>query len=339
MAIIGASKEVWMDGQKWKRETQMHSDGRDDNNEKKMNDREYEKHSFERDEKVNHTGNDDDAKEEQSEREEVDEDKDLDSYNLANPLPPPDVDLDKLRGDRIGDTVYSGKWCIQTVIKLMQSNVVAKPEEFVEADEKIDLVDMEEELQNEVGVLWDMTSNVTVYLCSSVVGIYKKATLVLCGKFVNTCIPSVPLKVFAMSSTTLDVQEQLNICGNRCRVELSTGKVRPKPWLRGGRGPPRSRRAFNPDDRCYECGERGHYAYDCSRNRRGGGGSSRRKSRSASRSYSRSRSRGRRDSRSKSRSPPARQISCVQFQSTFFKKNNFISLTIFLGMNMCGRML
>ncbi|KAH9500524.1 Protein saal1 [Bulinus truncatus] len=127
-----------------------------------MNDREYEKHSFERDEKVNHTGNDDDAKEEQSEREEVDEDKDLDSYNLANPLPPPDVDLDKLRGDRIGDTVYSGKWCIQTVIKLMQSNVVAKPEEFVEADEKIDLVDMEEELQNEVGVLWDMTSNVEV---------------------------------------------------------------------------------------------------------------------------------------------------------------------------------
>lgn len=63
-------------------------------------------------------------------------------------------------------------------------------------------------------------------------------------------------------------------------MELSTGKVRPKPWLRGGRGPPRSRRAFNPDDRCYECGERGHYAYDCSRNRRGGGGSSsRRKSR------------------------------------------------------------
>ncbi|XP_055899877.1 serine/arginine-rich splicing factor 7-like isoform X2 [Biomphalaria glabrata] len=70
-----------------------------------------------------------------------------------------------------------------------------------------------------------------------------------------------------------------NICGSRCRVELSSGKVRPKPWLRGGRGPPRSRRAFNPDDRCYECGERGHYAYDCSRNRRGGGGSSRRKSR------------------------------------------------------------
>ena len=31
-----------------------------------------------------------------------------------------------------------------------------------------------------------------------------------------------------------------NICGVRARVELSSGKVRPKPWLRGGRGPSRS---------------------------------------------------------------------------------------------------
>merc|ERR1719489_710632 len=90
-----------------------------------------------------------------------------------------------------------------------------------------------------------------------------------------------------------------NICGVRARVELSSGKVRPKPWLRGGRGPSRSdgRRAFNPDDRCYECGERGHYAYDCS--------SSSRRKRSYSRSYSRSRSRsrGRDRDRSRSRSP------------------------------------
>lgn len=56
------------------------------------------------------------------------------------------------------------------------------------------------------------------------------------------------------------------ICGSRVRVEHSTGKVRPKPWLRGGR-PPRSggRRPFHPDDKCYECGGRGHYAYDCTR--------------------------------------------------------------------------
>ena len=62
-----------------------------------------------------------------------------------------------------------------------------------------------------------------------------------------------------------------SICGVRVRVEHSSGKVRPKPWMgpRGSRGPPRGRsRAFDPKDRCYECGGVGHYAYDC---RRGGG--------------------------------------------------------------------
>ena len=71
-----------------------------------------------------------------------------------------------------------------------------------------------------------------------------------------------------------------NVCGVRVRVELSTGKVRPKPWMRGGggggRGPPgRMRRPYDPNDRCYECGERGHYAYDCTRYRRGGRGGGR----------------------------------------------------------------
>lgn len=47
-----------------------------------------------------------------------------DSGPLANPTPPPDVDLDQLRGDRIGDTVYSGRWCIQTVMKLMRVSCV-----------------------------------------------------------------------------------------------------------------------------------------------------------------------------------------------------------------------
>lgn len=50
------------------------------------------------------------------------------------------------------------------------------------------------------------------------------------------------------------------VCGRRARVELSNGKSG-----RGFRGPPsRSRgRPFHPDDRCYECGDRGHYARDC----------------------------------------------------------------------------
>lgn len=69
------------------------------------------------------------------------------------------------------------------------------------------------------------------------------------------------------------------ICGRRARVELSTGKSARS--FRGGgggggggsgggdRGRERDRsgrgaRAFHPEDRCYECGNRGHYARDCS---------------------------------------------------------------------------
>ncbi|KAI5636152.1 RNA recognition motif domain-containing protein [Phthorimaea operculella] len=54
------------------------------------------------------------------------------------------------------------------------------------------------------------------------------------------------------------------ICGRRARVEMSNGG-------RGyGRGPPpRSRLPARPyDDRCYDCGDRGHYARDCTRRRR-----------------------------------------------------------------------
>lgn len=48
------------------------------------------------------------------------------------------------------------------------------------------------------------------------------------------------------------------LCGSRVRVEMSTG------LSRKGRGRP-SRRQFDPNDRCYQCGDRGHYAYDCYR--------------------------------------------------------------------------
>lgn len=63
------------------------------------------------------------------------------------------------------------------------------------------------------------------------------------------------------------------VCGRRARVELSSGK-----FAGGGRndrrgGGDRNRgggggaggRPFNPDDKCYECGGRGHYARDCRR--------------------------------------------------------------------------
>ncbi|XP_053567901.1 serine/arginine-rich splicing factor 7 [Bombina bombina] len=82
------------------------------------------------------------------------------------------------------------------------------------------------------------------------------------------------------------------ICGSRVRVELSTGMPRRSRYER-----PPARRPFDPSDRCYECGEKGHYAYDCQRYSR-----RRRSSRSRSRSYSRSRGGRRYSSRSRSRS-------------------------------------
>ncbi|XP_049301696.1 serine/arginine-rich splicing factor 7 isoform X2 [Anopheles funestus] len=99
------------------------------------------------------------------------------------------------------------------------------------------------------------------------------------------------------------------ISGRRARVELSTG--------RGGRGggrggPPRGGGKggrFQSDDRCYECGGRGHFARDCARSGRRGRKRSRsprsrsRELRTRSRSYSRSRSR---DRRSRSKATPKR---------------------------------
>ncbi|KAG0711520.1 Serine/arginine-rich splicing factor 7 [Chionoecetes opilio] len=92
------------------------------------------------------------------------------------------------------------------------------------------------------------------------------------------------------------------ICGRRVRVELSTGKSRNR--FRGP--PPRRGRPFHPEDRCYECGERGHYARDCYRYSRRYSRYSRSRSRSRSprrrRSYTRSRSRSRSRTRDRSHS-------------------------------------
>lgn len=54
------------------------------------------------------------------------------------------------------------------------------------------------------------------------------------------------------------------ICGRRVRIELSNGKkLRDRGLSRKSSGRP-----FHPEDKCYECGERGHYARDCNRQRR-----------------------------------------------------------------------
>jgi len=74
------------------------------------------------------------------------------------------------------------------------------------------------------------------------------------------------------------------VCGHRVVVEMSNGKKRNRQGgdgrrdERGGGGsgmsprggaPPPRRPRFDANDKCYECGERGHYAYNCHR-RRGG---------------------------------------------------------------------
>lgn len=95
-----------------------------------------------------------------------------------------------------------------------------------------------------------------------------------------------------------------NITGRRVRVEMSTGRSKSRGVR--DRGPPPRRgpgRPFHPDDRCYECGGHGHYAYDCTR--RGGGGGRRRRSKTRSNSRSRSRSKSR-GGRSRSRSYKSR---------------------------------
>ncbi|XP_051237113.1 uncharacterized protein LOC127352619 [Dicentrarchus labrax] len=55
-----------------------------------------------------------------------------------------------------------------------------------------------------------------------------------------------------------------SICGSCVEVKLSTGSSRPPHFEQ-----PPTRRPFDPNDKCYECGEKGHYAYDCHRYSRG----------------------------------------------------------------------
>uniref|UniRef100_G3UGY5 Serine and arginine rich splicing factor 7 n=1 Tax=Loxodonta africana TaxID=9785 RepID=G3UGY5_LOXAF len=109
------------------------------------------------------------------------------------------------------------------------------------------------------------------------------------------------------------------ICGSRVRVELSTGMPRRSRFDR-----PPARRPFDPNDRCYECGEKGHYAYDChrySRRRR-----SSLKNRSRSRSHSRSRGRRYSRSRSRSRGRRSRSASLRRSRSVSLRRSRSASL-------------
>lgn len=65
------------------------------------------------------------------------------------------------------------------------------------------------------------------------------------------------------------------VCGKRVRVERAGGKRGGgggfrRPYRGGGS---RRGRPFHPEDRCYECGDKGHYARDCRGHRRGDRGS------------------------------------------------------------------
>jgi len=65
---------------------------------------------------------------------------------------------EKLKGDSIGDTLYSEKWVLKTLMKLTQ--------DLPKYSEREDsLVELDETLESDLCLLWDMTSDPDVATC------------------------------------------------------------------------------------------------------------------------------------------------------------------------------
>lgn len=77
--------------------------------------------------------------------------------------------------------------------------------------------------------------------------------------------------VYSLFKSSIDYRR--TVCGRRVRVERAGNKRGGgggfrRPFRGGGGG--RRGRPFHPEDRCYECGDRGHYARDCRIHKREG---------------------------------------------------------------------
>lgn len=74
-----------------------------------------------------------------------------------NPSPPTSDDEDEQPGDCIGNTMYSKHWFFTTLTKLIDTVTVDKDK--LGAGEEEASVDLEEDLENDICKVWDMSMN------------------------------------------------------------------------------------------------------------------------------------------------------------------------------------